>query len=385
MVKSAEELIREKIRLHGQIPFDEFMDIALYSEFGYYTLLDHLGRGGDYYTSPRIHPIFGTLLCAQLFEMWRSLDEPEKFTIVEQGAGDTLLSDDILGAAEEIDNRFYDSIEYILYDVRTIETKNPKSKSVLANEMDLTDITGVVLSNELVDAFPVKLIQIAQGQVKEYFVVQDSDGNFVELLLEPSSDILKNYFSQEELESLPGYEGPVNLHLKDWTLNISKVLKRGYLITIDYGYERESYYSLEKSKRLLQTFYMHTTGSSPFQRVGKQDITAHVDFSALERAGVDNGFSTVYKGKQSEWLNLLGFQDLVKVIADQRRYRREINFVNQLISEQGVGSFKVLIQSKGLSDIESKFPDVSKWINSIQTSIGPNINHLSWVDNYNIS
>ena len=381
MIHTAEELIRSEISQNGRIPFDEFMDIALYSRHGYYRTLDHIGTEGDYYTSPRVHPIFGALVCAQIMQMWKLLQKPARFTIVEQGAGDSVLAEDILNAARQINQRFYQSLDYVLYDIRSVLNTSLKIRTVESSLVDLRDITGVVISNELLDAFPVKLVQIVNGEVMELFVTTDSKGKLIEELDEPTNKTLGSFFSKEELKSLSGYRGPVNLHLKDWAENMSKVIKDGFLITIDYGYERELYYSVEKSRKLLQTYYMHVDGSSPFQRIGRQDITAHVDFTALEKAGINEGFTTVYKGRQSEWLNLLGFRDLSDVIKN----RQEKRLMNQLVFEDGMGYFNVLIQSKESVNLRSEFAIACNVWQDTQITLNPTKRHLSGVRNHDMA
>lgn len=381
MIHTAEELIRSEISQNGRIPFDEFMDIALYSRHGYYRTLDHIGTEGDYYTSPRVHPIFGALVCAQIMQMWKLLQKPARFTIVEQGAGDSVLAEDILNAARQINQRFYQSLDYVLYDIRSVLNTTLKIRTVESSLVDLRDITGVVISNELLDAFPVKLVQIVNGEVMELFVTTDSKGKLIEELDEPTNKTLGSFFSKEELKSLSGYRGPVNLHLKDWAENMSKVIKDGFLITIDYGYERELYYSVEKSRKLLQTYYMHVDGSSPFQRIGRQDITAHVDFTALEKAGINEGFTTVYKGRQSEWLNLLGFRDLSDVIQN----RQEKRLMNQLVFEDGMGYFNVLIQSKKSVNLRSEFAVACNVWQDTQITLNPTKKHMSGVRNHDMA
>ena len=376
-----EELIRAQISLNGKITFDEFMDIALYSDRGYYRELDHIGTEGDYYTSPRIHPIFGALVCAQIMQMWKALQKPDRFTIVEQGAGDSVFAEDILNVAEQIDQRFYQALDYVLYDIRNVSTVNSKIRTVESKSIDLRGITGVVISNELLDAFPVKQIQVVDDRVFELYVTTDSNGQLIEELDEPSDKVLKEFFSLEELKSLSGYRGPVNMHLKGWAENMSEVIKDGFLVTIDYGYERDKYYSTEKSKKLLQTFYMHTNGGSPFQRIGKQDITAHVDFTALELACVSGGFNTVYKGKQFEWLNRLGFDALSRVIQD----RREMRLANQLVLEDSLGAFNVLIQRKGLTNLGEDFTGLSNIWQNDQIRLEATKNHMAGARQHNIA
>ena len=313
--------------------------------------------------------------------MWKALQKPDRFTIVEQGAGDSVFAEDILNVAEQIDQRFYQALEYVLYDIRNMSTVNSKIRTAESKSIDLRGITGVVISNELLDAFPVKQIQVVDDRVFELYVTTNSNGQLIEELDEPSDKVLKEFFSQEELKSLSGYRGPVNMHLKGWAENMSEVIKDGFLVTIDYGYERDKYYSTEKSKKLLQTFYMHTNGGSPLQRIGKQDITAHVDFTALELACISGGFDTVYKGKQFEWLNRLGFDALSRVIQD----RREMRLANQLVLEDSLGAFNVLIQRKGLTNLAGDFTGLSNIWQNDQIRLDATKNHMAGARQHNIA
>ena len=346
---TAEDLIRSNISANGPISFEEFMEIALYSEVGYYRTKDVFGTSGDYYTSPHLHPIFGSLVALQMEKMWKCMGSPAPFYLIEQGAGDATLATDVLETIALLDPAFYSAVSYLCVDRRKIEVADGVPAQFLQSDrLGNFQQAGVILSNELIDSFPVKMIEIIEGEVFEIFVDVDHSGNFDEIRLPIDKSQIENILPKE-LEELNGYRGPLNTRVNDWYANISKVLSHGFLVTIDYGYSRNIYYSMEKSHRLLQTYYKHTEGSSPYQRIGSQDLTAHVDFDSLREIGVIYGFKELEYCSQSEWLLRLGLEDVLENMR-QSRYEspKAINLISSLADESGLGSFKVLIQGKNL-------------------------------------
>ena len=222
------EELRARIARNGPITFREFMEAALYHpRYGYYrTAESAAGRGGDYVTSPQVHPIFGALVAKQMFEIWSLMSCPGDFTLVEQGAGDALLARDILRWAEAHAPDFArrsalrrsSSRTRALGGGRRRRSMMPRLESAVSWADALPDaIEGVVLSNELVDAFPVHRVVRRGGELLEVFVAVDGEGRFVDELRPPSTPALARYF--DELGLLPG-EGcyaEVNLDaLRGW-------------------------------------------------------------------------------------------------------------------------------------------------------------------------
>ena len=205
--------VRRKVAAEGRITFAQFMEIALYHpEGGYYTTRKAIGAKGDYFTSPAAHPAFGALLVLQMERMWNLLGRPDAFHIVEMGAGDCLMARDLLDFAHCLEPEFSKALEYLTTDRTT--------SSIAAS-----DVTGCVISNELVDAFPVHRFQIDKGSLLEVFATTNDAGELVEELGEPSTPLIARRL--EKLgRSLPdGFSGEVNLEISPWMNQVSRVLK----------------------------------------------------------------------------------------------------------------------------------------------------------------
>ena len=181
----AECEIRRIVETHGDISFADFMEVALYHPDGYYSRRGRQEAQGDYYTSPVAHPAFGALICVQLHKMWKTLGRPSPFWVVEAGAGDNTLASDTLDFAASRFHDFANSIRYVTIDralaVNIRETRQLLS-CVRGSGLPFKGAVGCVLSNELIDAFPVHRFEISNGRPREIFVTLDSKGNFIEVL-----------------------------------------------------------------------------------------------------------------------------------------------------------------------------------------------------------
>ena len=355
MNSPARSLIGQTIVDDGPISFETFMEIALYSEVGYYRNEDVFGIAGDYYTSPHIHPIFASICALQVEKMWKAMDQPAPFFIMEQGAGDATLAKDVLEAISILNQDLYSSLTYICVDRRKIEIDdNSHIEIVQSNQLEPFHRTGVIISNELIDSFPVKMIEIRDGEIFEIYVGINSRGSFEEILVPIAIDDYMD-FLPSKIEQLNGYRGPLNTKMDDWYSNISDALNCGFVITIDYGFDREVFFSMEKSHKLLQTYYKHIDGSNPFQRIGSQDITAHVDFDTLKQSGYKYGFKEFGYFSQAEWLNSMGLDHLLRNMRkDGLEKSRVINLISGLNDISGLGGFKVLIQGKNVEHFDMR-------------------------------
>lgn len=353
MNSPARSLVGQTIVDDGPISFETFMEIVLYSEVGYYRNEDVFGITGDYYTSPHIHPIFASFCALQVEKMWETMDQPVPFFIIEQGAGDATLAKDLLEAIAILNQDLYSSLTYICVDRRQIEIGDKSHiETVLSDQVEPFHRTGVFISNELIDSFPVKMIEIKDGEIFEMYVGINSQGDFEEILRPITIDDYVD-FLPSKIEQLNGYRGPLNTKMNDWYKNMSDALSCGFVITIDYGFDREVFFSMEKSHRLLQTYYKHIDGSNPFQRIGSQDITAHVDFDTLKQSGHKYGFTECGYFSQAEWLNSMGLDHLLrKMRTDGLENRKTINLISRLNDISGLGGFKVLIQGKNVKHVD---------------------------------
>lgn len=365
-----------------QITFAEYMDLALYHpQHGYYsTKATKIGAQGDFFTSPHLGTDFGEMLALQFVDMWHILGCPAPFTLVEMGAGQGLLATDILRYLKQQHPDCFQAIAYIIVEksptLRSQQQQRFQAQSDLSEvparwcsweEIPLDSITGCCFSNELVDAFPVHQIAIANGQLQEVYVTATPGDppQFNEQLGDLSTPELATYFdligidlSSESYRD--GYRTEVNLAALDWLQTVSDRLHRGYLLTIDYGYPAHRYYNPMRNQGTLQCYYQHSHHNDPYVYVGDQDITAHVDFTALERQGDRCGLQSVGLIQQGLFLMALGLGDRIAALSNPTPNqslqailsRRET--LHALINPMGLGNFNVLIQSKNLTAKEQQ-------------------------------
>ena len=355
----AERTIRQRIRREGRITFADFMRTALYHPVdGYYSSQKAFGASGDYYTSPAVHPAFGALLAVQLHGMWRCLGRRADFTVVEMGAGNGMLAHDVIAAAHDMPDGFVKSLTYIGVDRYTPDRVSVASdydsshvEWVRADEIPIRGVVGCIISNELVDALPVHRFEVVGGEALEVYVSLNEEGEFVEALDEPSTPLLRERLNSLDHRLEEGYRGEVNLGIKPWMNSVAHAVARGFIITIDYGYDALELYSARRRYGTLQTYFRHTEGSSPYRRVGRQDISAHVDFTLLQEEGRAAGLNTLAYITQADWLRSMGIDKLLKRLrtASITQHGRNSNVMGlrELVKPNGLGGFRALIQEKG--------------------------------------
>jgi SAM-dependent MidA family methyltransferase len=320
------EAIRAEIgRGDGRITFAQYMRLALYHPLhGYYTDPaghEPVGRGGDFFTSVSVGPLFGRILAAALCRYRAELGNPPGFRVVECGGRGGQLRADVLAAAPDLQ---YDVVE--------------------ANEPLPAEMVGCVVSNELLDALPVHRVGVRDGQWIEWYVTSD-------LREEPGP--LSDPRLATAVEGLPaqmmeGYRTEINLAARDWIADVARRLQRGFVVTFDYGFEREEYFAPHRHEGHLQCYYRHTKNADPFDRVGEQDISAHVEFTSLIEHGRAFGLELVTFTDQAHYLLEMGeeiIRDIVERTAGQLSKERAA--IHQLIHPGHMGrSFKVLVQRK---------------------------------------
>jgi SAM-dependent MidA family methyltransferase len=357
-----------------RITFAKFMDLALYHPTaGYYTRQDSfIGPQGDFVTSPHLGHDFGELLAVQVAEFWQRLDRPSPFTIVEMGAGQGLITGDLLHYLAQVYPDCFATVEYQIVEksaaMRAAQQQRLGQWGDRIQWLTLDDIlddsiTGCFLSNELADALPVHLIERTETGWQEVYVTVAKDDS--ETLQETSGPLstprLTEYFELVGIDLADpqytvGYRTEVHLAALDWMKTVANKLRRGYVLTVDYGYPASRYYNRARSQGTLQCYYQHAHHNDPYLNLGQQDITAHVNFTALERQGEAVGLTTVGVTQQAMFLMALGLGDRLSALAEiqetdaatlQQAIRRRDN-LHQLMNPMGLGNFVVLIQSKGL-------------------------------------
>jgi len=272
--------IKRRIQKAGAISFHDYMEECLYNDqLGYYTSGNNpIGQNGDFYTSPTLTPAFGATIAKQLEEMWCYLGKTA-FTVVEYGAGTGALCKSILGILKS--NRpMYDDLRYYIIEksilMRQLEKEHLAEKVIWCDSVDqIPEINGCILSNELVDNFAVQRV-VMKEELKEVFVGYE-DGFTEEL--RTANATLKNYFSELGIDLPYNYHTEVNLESLTWISEIAAALNRGYLMTIDYGFS--DLYQFDRRHGTLMCYHKHSVNDCPYQHIGQQDITSHVNFSAL--------------------------------------------------------------------------------------------------------
>src|SRR6266516_768844 len=341
------EKLVARIERDGPISFAAFMEAALYDpEFGYYmTAGPRIGREGDYYTSLDVHPIFAELVGRQIAQAAEEIVPSGEFTIVEMGAGKGLLAQHLLNAYRRDKPDFLARLRYLLVERSTGTGVNiawvPDLDAVSADS-----ITGVFLSNELVDAFPVhRLVKRPLG-LREIFVGWDGS-RFIEIEAPPFSPDLEAYFARIGISLEVGQQAEVNLQALDWMRQVGTRLRRGLVVTIDYGHAAADLFAPARKTGTLLGYYRHTVSDSPYVHVGQQDLTAHVDFTSLALAGQDVGLKVTGFTNQLHFLIGLGIESAFAGLDPESPQSAAMR---ELLRPDGMGTtYKILIQHKGMS------------------------------------
>ena len=353
----------ERIREGGPITFAAYMDACLYDpEFGYYSgEIDR--RRADYYTSVDISPVFGRLLARQLEEMWRALDRPGQFTIVEGGAAAGALARHVLDFAEERLPEFYSALHYFAVDISpsrrgvaqaALARHSPAGRASISVEIPSFDC-GCIFSNELVDALPVHRVVMTAEGLREIFV--DADGaRFVERELAPPSAEIPEFFARQDVALRLGQQAECGLAACRWIEDAGGRLARGFVLTVDYGHEAPELFDERHMDGSLLAYSRHRVSEDFYRAPGEQDLTSHVNFTALDLWGRAAGLQRLGLVSQTRFLlGLAGsnnFADLeFEGWSEMEKTRERLSFQN-LVNPEGLGErFRVLIHGKGVGKV----------------------------------
>jgi SAM-dependent MidA family methyltransferase len=359
MADELQQLIIERIQREGPITFAEYMRMALYEPgYGYYvTGPVRVGWEGDYYTSTDISAFFANCMGRQLQHMWQKLGRPVSFIVLEQGAGRGHLAQGIRGWAAQHAPDFNTALDYRAEDIHV-------GQDVLKQDNHLTP--SVILSNELIDAFPVHLVETLDKRLYEIFV-DVLEGRLYEVLAEPSTADVATYLDRYRIPWRnfgDGWRAEINLDALRWIERASRLIARGFILTIDYGDKAKALYTRHRRCGTLTCYSHHRMNEHPLIHPGQQDITAHVNFSALIDEGRRHSLRLSAFTTQRLWLEGLGiYEDLQQrrlnefSEADTERATdrgqvallRWYNLRQQvfaLTDPAGMGNFKVLLQSR---------------------------------------
>jgi SAM-dependent MidA family methyltransferase len=303
--------IQALVAARGGVRFRDFMELALYHpEHGYYGAgRARLGREGDFFTNVSVGAIFGELMARQFLEMWERLGRPEGFAIVEQGANDGTFAADVLEWCRREAREFFDAVRYeIVEGLEILRARQDERLREFAGKVvwragleELPPFTGVHFSNELVDAFPVHLVRYRAGEWRELWVTPDLAWDE-----KAAPEDLRN--ALWDVPQIDGYTTEVNLEAARWALSLAGKIQSGWILTIDYGFPRERYYSPERHTGTLECYAGHAKGLDPLSKPGFCDLTAHVEFTGLARSFRDAGMGLAGFTDQHHFLTGLAAQ-----------------------------------------------------------------------------
>ena len=361
------ERIIQKINSEGAIPFKDFMEMSLYDPMdGYYVSpREKIGTKGDFYTSPEVHPSFAKMLSRQFAEMAEIiLKESSHFDLVEAGPGNGILALELLKTLKTESGGVFDRLNYFMLEsspaliLRQKELFNPfpelKSKiSWVTSLNELPVIHGTFFSNEVFDAFPVHRVVWKEG-LSEIFV-DYKDGQFIEVPKPISDPALEHYFKIFPVNWIEDQEGEVNINSINWMKEAARKLNRGFVVTIDYGDLYEELYSIKRKKGTFLCYQNHKTNCNPYESIGEQDMTSHINFSALQVVGIEEDLRPLGFLEQSHFLIGLGMiEEIDRYVQTLEDPTRDLIFraMKHLIHPEGLGPiYKVLIQQKRIGEI----------------------------------
>lgn len=309
------EQLREEITLNGPITFARFMEVALYAPGrGYYAASTaRPTRAGDFLTAPEMHPIFGRVLARHLDTLWHQLGEPRPFTLREYGAGTGALILALLDGLRRMDSELLAVIHYQPVDLaaQVAQIEQHLANAGLGELLDSSvagPFVGAAIANEYVDALPVQRVVHRGGRLHELRVGW-ANGRFVDVPTDVQDDRLSAWISAANVSLADGQVVEVNLAMLDWLKVLGTDLERGAALVLDYGAGETDLLGGSRPTGTLRAFRGQHVSSDVLTAVGHQDITAHVDFDALERGARQAGLIVVERSRQAEFLLANGLEE----------------------------------------------------------------------------
>ncbi len=342
------------------MPFSRYMELCLYHpQLGYYSrAIEQFGKGGDFYTSSDVHAVFGRLLARQFEEMWRAVGSPDRIDLIELGPGRGLFACDVLDWSAKQFPEFARALRYSMVEQSPLLRERLQqrlaehlAKDVAAIYETLEDAASsagehvIVFANEFFDALPVDIVD-HRGALR----VAEVDGKFTEQFVAPPPaelEFLDHYSVQPEA----GERVEVGFATLVWTQRIAAAFRgrSGFAVLIDYGYTREQQLA-GRHRDTVMTYRRHTASASPYEAPGEQDITAHVNFTALQTAAAEHGLQSAALVTQTQFLIGIGeatqFADAFRDCKHPQEQAKVALQLRRLISPEAMGeAFQVLVLS----------------------------------------
>ncbi len=371
--------IEQEIRERGPIPFSRYMELCLYDpDLGYYSRnAEQFGKAGDFYTSSDVHAVFGRLLARQFDEMWRVLGSPGQIEILELGAGRGLFAQDVLDWSEKKFPEFFRAAHYRLVESSPALRQRLQSTlgrhlaagraslcagsllaigkgttSVVPSSISLEralalEVPVIVFANEFFDALPVEVLS-SQGELH----IAEVNGRLVESLNFPSAEALE-FLDRYSVHPEDGERIEAPLNAQRYISQIASMVRCGFIVAIDYGYTRQELLA-GRHRGTITAYRQHSVSANPYEAPGEQDITAHVNFTALAAAAEQSGMQVQPLLTQSQFLFGIGetnqFADAFEECRLPQERAKVALQLKHLVTPSGMGeAFHVLIASKNIN------------------------------------
>ncbi|HBB88606.1 MAG TPA: hypothetical protein DC047_13425 [Blastocatellia bacterium] len=354
------EQLRERIKREGPITFCDWMRAALYDEAeGYYRSRHQIwGREGDYRTSPERSELFAATFARYFAGLYQQLGNPRSIALVEIGGGAGHFAFGVLQTLETYFPQVFAATRYVFDEISVSAQTAARQRLIqfagcveFANIADVEIDPGIVFSNELLDAFPVHRVTVVAGKLCEYYVTLGVDEKFAWLIGPASTVGLAAYLKRHNIRLREGQVAEVNLEIEAWLAKVAAKLRRGYLITVDYGAEAaELYSSIEREHGTLRGFHQHAFVENLLAAPGDTDLTSTINWTAVRSACERMGLETVSFTRQDKFLLAAGLLDQLALqsanASDSGKMRLSTAAREMILPDGMAASFQVLVQKK---------------------------------------
>jgi SAM-dependent MidA family methyltransferase len=375
--------IEQEIRERGPIPFSRYMELCLYEpHLGYYARhAGQFGKAGDFYTASDVHAVFGRLLARQFEEMWRTLGSPARIEILELGSGRGLFAQDVLDWSGKKFPDFFRALHFKLMEssaalwdrlqetlkmhlqsgkASLISSSTPSAAKAINERAPIGTTEAVpspvgnptiVFANEFFDALPVEVVG-SEGELR----IDLHSGQFVEAWV-PASDEELEFLDRYSVHPEEGERVEVSLLGQRYMSAVAESVGSRFVIVIDYGYTRNEQLA-GRHRGPVMTYRQHSASRNPYEAPGQQDITAHVNFTALAATAEQHGMHTHQLLTQSQFLMGIGEENQFADAFEECRLPQERAKValqlKHLVTPAGMGeTFHVLLASKGVDPVSA--------------------------------
>ncbi|ADU29933.1 SAM-dependent methyltransferase [Evansella cellulosilytica] len=363
---NAINFLREKLAF--PVTMEEYMRVSLYDEeIGYY-MKDRvkLGKEGDFYTSNHVHPVFQKTFARFFLDVIKK----EKISpyICEFGAGEGMFAKNVLDYFLHTDEKVYEKMQYIIIE------SSQYHRAMLLNILDMhkervrifssmieakhcyPHLEGIIFSNELIDAFPVRVVEKHSNQL--YEVLVDVNKTEVKEVIVPCKDNkLTSWLNVYGPDLADGYRFEINLAMREWLIHVNEWLRKGLVVTVDYGYTNEELNREERRLGSLRGYYKHQLIDDPLKYPSEMDMTSHIQWDAFQQISRELNLEEITHEKQDRFLlkaGLFTFLEKANHLDPFSESFKQNRAIQSLVYPGGISSsFQVNVQGKVVNEVKN--------------------------------